>query len=402
MKCEFMFVVFFVFLFGNAIGQLEEKSVKDAIAFFKSETTKMISDLNDRNHTLPSQVQAKVRKLAQELHFYFDELEKYTKSSDYSKNKNNKAKQNGKYAKKFAKFRDQYLNLKSLLNSGLQSVDSAQQPEVGFSGKKETVRKENKDEEKMEQIMESPLEIIFYTGVTVIVFMIAVSWFTRRYGISLKNVPKESTLTNNVVDGVGNPDMDKYFSKIDNQINKLNDLVTAQFDSLGKKMDVVTSKLDKLDEAISKLNKPDEDKSKIMNNDVPENPEVPKDLSTGAENGTDKNRGGVGIQTPGSIKSSKYKFENMREVQVSYHLNPVFVLDDEGKYLIDEQTGEMRVDNKIINDYDMSSLIYTLEHSFAVSGNSVGCVSFEIRRPAKVKKEGGKWQLESKGELELK
>lgn len=400
MKCEFMFVAFFVFLFGNAIGQLEEKSVKDAIAFFKSETTKMISDLNDRNHTLPSQVQAKVRKLAQELHFYFDELEKYTKSSDYSKNKNNKAKQNGKYAKKFAKFRDQYLNLKSLINSGLQSVDSAQQPEVGFSGKKETVRKENKDEEKMEQIMESPLEIIFYTGVTVIVFMIAVSWFTRRYGISLKNGPKVSTLTNNVEDGVINPDMDKYFSKIENQINELNGLVTDRFGSLEKKMDVVTSKLNKIDEATSK-DKLGEDKSKIMNNDVPENPEVPIDFSTGAENRTEKNRGDAGKQTEDSTKSRKYKFENLKEAQEIY-VNPVFVLDDEGKYLIDEQTGEMRVDNKIINDFDMSSLISTLKHSFAVSGNSVGCVSFEIRRPAKVKKEGGKWQLESIGELELK
>jgi len=375
------------------------RTVEEAIAFFSSETIKIISELEKISGSQSKLMQDRIATNLVELQKFVNELDKYSKSVGYLRDKHRTAIPDGKFAKKFNKLQNSFQTIVAE-SKEINRVDPpAQKPRIENPLITQESQNISKLEEKMDEWIVFQRTDLLINSISillsVVTLIILVSIIKRKYNGNNHDtgeLSEEIKTINSVLSNLQH--------KIDLivEIKSSNEIpeIKEKLNEIDRTLDVVASGMKNI---LAKHSTP---ASSVLNNPSVVSPAPPvqqTQVNPITSSGRLFNTSNPPRVEEVSRNLVNYTVENMQDVHSDSGLTaPVFVKNADGECLINENTGELTIEGRYLSELDDPSIF--LSKFFELRGNASSRSSLNYKKKARVKRDGQKWVLTEKGILE--
>lgn len=372
------------------------RTVSEAVQFFEVKSHEMIAELEKLTEGNSQGTGDNIKRLLGDLKEFVADLEEYSKSTDFQKNKNKSAKPDGKFAKKFSGLENSYSALMATLKTEQKKEQHREPPDEKNPVTKEQFQNKSTLEEKMDELINVQDTNLLINSITLVLILITLLIIVFRKGNKYAG--------NNSDSGIGSEEIKKINSTLANLDHRLrelpNQIPPVAQSELEKKLGELDTSVNTVSKGINtiivvlKELKDGRGQNNLANQSIDEKPAA---SLQSPPTGTLFNRS---PNDQGSSNSAliRYRIENKRAVQESMGAEkPVFAKDPRGEFWINEVSGELSIEESSLSEFNDPTGFLSM--FFELSPNGLSRNPLFYTKKAKVKRDGQKWRLEYKGEL---
>jgi len=239
-----IFILLFLYgaLCANYAQGAAERTVSEAINYFQSESHKMISELEQHLGASSEKTETKLEANIKDLRKFIDDLEKFSKSKEFLKSRNDSAKPDGKFAQRFSKLQKSFSSIMEIVKVEPSKIAQQEQPQDKDSLSKQDIQNLSTLEEKMENwidVQNTSLLIDSITLILVLVALIVLVFFRGKKSANSESIP-----------GIGNDEIRKILSTLANIDHRIKGIgnISSESNSAG-----LEERINEIDRSLSTM-----------------------------------------------------------------------------------------------------------------------------------------------------